>query len=282
MSLYEALRPSRLTAVVDVGAAHIDTAPPYLALMHAGHCRVIGFEPQTSLWPPQTDNCATFADVIGDGGLATLHVWNAPGMTGFFPPDEAMLRVFDPTSAGGTSWGRVISKREVRTRRLDDIEQVEAIDFLKIDAQGAELAVIKGAERKLTDAVCIQAESWFLPLYDGQPLFRDVDAALSELGFVFHSFCEVNGRTMLPYRGPRGAMNQIIHGDAVYVRDFSRIERLSTESLKHMAIIAKDCYGSVDLAWRCVNELVSRGCVSAAAAKQCFFPEPEAGWWTEK
>jgi FkbM family methyltransferase len=277
-SLHEVLNPVRLTAVVDVGAAHIDSAPPYHGMQQAGLCIVVGFEPQTALWPPQTQNTRTLPDVVGDGHPASLHVWNAPGMTGLFPPHRERLQILDPTSAGGTSWGDVIEKRPVATRRLDDIEQVENIDLLKIDAQGSEFAVIEGASRKLGNAVCVHAEMWFFPLYLGQPLFRDVDALLSKMGFVFHTFAEVHARTILPLAGKRGSTHQIIHADAIYVRDFTRMDLMSDEQLKHLALIADHCYQSVHLAWRCIDELIRRGIV----AMDQIFPKPEAGWWTEK
>ena len=282
MQLHEILCPERSTAVVDVGAAYIDTLPPYHALQEAGLCTVIGFEPQTELWPPQTPNNVTFPDVIGDGKRVTLNIWNAPGMTGVFEPNKVFLQATDPTSAGGTSWGEILKKIEMPTRRLDDIEQIEVIDFLKIDAQGSELAVLKGAAQKLSNAVCVQAEMCFVPLYIGQPLFRDIDVLLAKFGFVFHSFAEVHARTILPLTGRHGMMHQIIHADSVYVRDFSRINLIPSEQLKHMATIAAYCYQSVHLAYRCVDELVRRGCVSKAAVSECFFPKSEQGWWTEK
>ena len=40
------LQPSRPTVIVDIGANPIDGEPPYKAMLEAGLCEVIGFEPQ--------------------------------------------------------------------------------------------------------------------------------------------------------------------------------------------------------------------------------------------
>ena len=44
----------------------------------------------------------------------------------------------------------------------------------------------------------MQTEVEFVPLYKKQPLFAEVDIALRELGFVFHRFGGMAGRTMKP------------------------------------------------------------------------------------
>src|SRR4029077_8032906 len=147
--MYDVIRPQRLTEIVDVGAADIDTAPPYLGLLKAKRCVVVGLDPQKELWPPAAENRITLPDVIGDGTDAVLHICDAPGMTGLFEPDKDALEMICARSAGGVSWGKVIETRAVQTRRLDDIASVQNIDYLKIDAQGAELMAIQGGRRKL-------------------------------------------------------------------------------------------------------------------------------------
>ena len=43
-------------------------------------------------------------------------------------------------------------------------------------------------------------------------------------------------------------MNQLLEADVVYVRDFTFPDKMSSEQLKHLALIAHHCYGSYDLA----------------------------------
>jgi len=265
-SLEQILKPGRLTAVVDVGAAAIDSPPPYLPLLERKLCTVRGFEPQSHLWGKQDEHQKITADVIGDGKLSVLHVCACPGMTSLFPPNEATLRCFPAFE----QWAKVLQEAPVHARRLDHIEDVMHIDFLKADVQGAEMGVILGAYEKLKNAVFVQVEVAFVPIYEGQPMFRDVDSWLNKYGFILHTFDDISKRMILPFQGatPYEAMNQVQAADAVYVRDFRFMDRMTDEQLKHMGLIAHYCYRSYDLAYRCVTELVNRRAISIAS----YFP----------
>jgi hypothetical protein len=265
MTLHEILRPERPTAVVDVGSAAIDGPPPYSAMLERGLCTVIGFDPQRLLCRKDKPGVETYLPyVIGDGSPGILRVCAVPGMTSMFPPDDEALGLFP----GFRKWGKVLHEAAVTTRRLDDISEVGVIDFLKVDAQGSELAVIRGAHKKLAGAVFVQAEVAFVALYHGQPMFRDVDEALTRLGFMFHTFADIGRRMVLPYPCLDGyqALNQIQGADAVYVRDFRDLGTVPDEALKRMALIAHHCFGSFDLAFRCVDRLAARHLVPPDAA----------------
>jgi len=67
--------------------------------------------------------------------------------------------------------GRVEKTARVATRRLDDVSEIKAVDLLKMDAQGAELQILKSGERRLAEAVVIQTEISFVTLYQGQAAF---------------------------------------------------------------------------------------------------------------
>jgi hypothetical protein len=55
--------------------------------------------------------------------------------------------------------------------------------FLKIDVQGYTSQVLDGAVNILGKALGVQVELSYIPLYDGEQLFGDVIARLSQLGF---------------------------------------------------------------------------------------------------
>ncbi len=58
-------------------------------------------------------------------------------------------------------------------------------------------------------------------------------------------------------------MNQAVFRDVVYVRDFTRPELMNAEQLKQLALLAHYCFGSCDLAMRCIGYLERRGDVPA-------------------
>ena len=97
----------------------------------------------------------------------------------------------------------MLSTEEIRTSRLDDITEVGAIDFLKIDIQGGELMALVGSRAKLATAGAIRIEVSFVALYRGQPTFADIDRELRGQGFVLHTFASVK-RWRSPRRSTEG------------------------------------------------------------------------------
>ena len=77
---------------------------------------------------------------------------------------------------------------KIPTIRLDDVDEIKNIDYLKIDIQGGELEVFKNGVNLLKNCLVIHTEVKFLPMYEGQPLFSEVELFLRELGFVFTVF----------------------------------------------------------------------------------------------
>jgi FkbM family methyltransferase len=75
---------------------------------------------------------------------------------------------------------------QLTTTTLDDLHdegQIPEARLLMMDVQGAELLVLKGAQRLLKQVECIYAEVNERPLYDGAVLLPELDAFLSERGF---------------------------------------------------------------------------------------------------
>ena len=74
----------------------------------------------------------------------------------------------------------------VQIRRLSDYvveQQLSRIDLLKLDVQGFELEVLRGAEEILPRVQWIYAEAQFQELYEGGSMFDDLDEYLHLRGF---------------------------------------------------------------------------------------------------
>lgn len=82
---------------------------------------------------------------------------------------------------------RVISKEVVEVRRLDELSEKfslpDHVPFLKIDTQGSELDILEGATDCLSLMAGLELELSFVPLYEGQPLFKDLTDYLADRGF---------------------------------------------------------------------------------------------------
>ena len=117
-------------------------------------------------------------------------------MTSLFEPDPSALSLFELLQP----FGEVLRRTPLQTHRLDDIVEIQHVDFLKIDVQGAELAVFEGDRAKLTETVEIQTEVSFVPLYEGQPCIGDIDLELRGQGFLPHCFVDMSMCATSPAR----------------------------------------------------------------------------------
>lgn len=269
-SLAQILAPTRPTAIVDIGANPIDGEPPYKRMLAAGLCDVVGFEPQTEalarLKAMAGPRECYLPYAVGDGTERTLHVCGLDGLTSLKVPDPAHLALFNlfPT------WGDVKSTHPVATHRLDDIAEITHMDFLKMDIQGSERDVLAHGRAKLAQTVAIQTEVSFITLYQGQPSLGEMDMAMRELGFLPHCFAEVKVWPLAPTvisGQPNRGLRQLLEADMVYVRDFTQAQNMTPEQWKHLALIAHHCYGSVDLAARCLNMLAELGAAPGDASQ---------------
>lgn len=262
------LSPQRLTGVVDVGANPIDGEPPYTHMLAAGLCRVTGLEPQPDALlrlesrKGPLERYLPYA--VGDGEAHTLNICRGSGMTSLFEPDPAALNLFEFLKPSA----QVTQRVPVQTRRLDDISELDDVDFLKVDIQGSELAVFQGGRAKLANTVVIQTEVSFVTLYQGQPALGDIDLELRSQGFIPHCFAAIKHWPIAPCPDPGRPFNQVLEADIVYARDFSSADSLSDEQLKHLALIAHHCYRSFDLALRCVMLLEQRQTLEAGSQQR--------------
>ena len=152
----------------------------------------------------------------------TLYVTKAPMCSSLYPPNEPYLA----RMAGLPELVNLDFSFEIDTITLDQFcqeECVNEIDFLQIDAQGADLDVLEGATNILSRGImAIQIEVEFSHLYIGQPLFADVDSFLRKNNFTLFDLSKsYRTRSRSPICSTVRA-GQLLWGDAFYFRDLLR------------------------------------------------------------
>lgn len=253
--------PASPIGVLDVGASFIGEAPSYQPLLQSGAARLIGFEPDAQACenlrkrygPPSQ----FFPYFIGDGRPGTYYQTNWAPTGSVFKPNARLNAAFQKLHEQTT----LVAEHPIQTKRLDDIADLGDVDFIKLDVQGAELMVLQGAERVLKDVSVIQVEVEFLELYENQPLFADVDRYLRGQGFAFHTFLGFGSRCFKPMvvnNDPNAGIQQILWSDAVYVRDWLRLDALSADKIARYATIVHEVVGSPDLCLGLLEHLDSR------------------------
>jgi FkbM family methyltransferase len=78
---------------------------------------------------------------------------------------------------------------EAPMRTLDEIvleKNLQDVQFIKLDVQGYELEILKGASKSLSTALAVLMEVSFLQYNKGAPLFAEVIRFMDEHGFVVY------------------------------------------------------------------------------------------------
>ena len=251
--------------VLDIGAM-IEGEVRYGRLLDEGLAEITGIEPNSEerarLEKEGPKNCTWLPYFLGNGDDATFHITLYRGCSSLFEPDPAVIDQFQTigaTQPGGNF--HVVGTEPVKTTRLDDVEELPAVDYMKIDVQGAELEILRHGVQKLADTLVIELEAEFVQIYKGQPLFGEIQEFLHRHGFQFHKFIDIAGRCFRPFEigdNPFSAMSQALWADAVFVRDFTNLSNLTDMQLLKFATILHDVYLSYDFVLFILNELDRR------------------------
>lgn len=143
-------------------------------------------------YEPQSGAVDTFRKVITGPGNVTLHQFAVGDSEGhaeinisrrtdsssLLPTSAELPKLFKDTEHH--------SKERVRVARLDSFPahwQEARRAFLKIDVQGLELQVLRGAKEALKHCAYVYVECSHVELYQGQALFDEVNAFLGQNGF---------------------------------------------------------------------------------------------------
>ena len=245
-------RPIATIQILDVGAMATGQER-YHGLLASGLAQVTGFEPNPAEFARLKDRPGPYRYLphfLGAGGPATFHLTRYPGCSSLLTPDPKVIDMFMTIGCGDPGGNfHVIKTEPVETMRLDDIKPALDVDFIKVDAQGYELEIMRHGVATLANTLVVECEVEFVPLYRDQPLFGDVQCFLRDRGFALHKLIDVAGRPFRPFNPPNPflPMSQMLWADAIFVRDFTRLDGYSDDELLQAAAILDVVYSSFDL-----------------------------------
>jgi FkbM family methyltransferase len=209
------LRDTRDWTLVDVGANEGDFIRG--AMLLAKPTAVVAFEPL----PACQQNLGALLSSISGGRLVRAAVGSAPGEVGLnCTGNTKMSSVLRPQPGIEGSYPdgdyAVMQKLKVPVVRLDDVLAPDMrIGLLKIDVQGYEMEVLRGAPRTLQQAKALLVEVNYAPHYEGAVSFDDVHTFLRSAGFQLHGIS-----------APYGDESRPLWADAMYVAKNAREGRL--------------------------------------------------------
>jgi hypothetical protein len=127
----------------------------------------------------------------------------------------------------------VTAMRTTEARSVDSFFSGRDVHFLKLDVEGAEYELLKGASEKLrTTVLGVRSEVLFAPIYRDAPLFGDLHRLMLDNGFELLNFDydgagNKAGRFTMP-----GRYGKLLSSDAVWVVGNDRLFAATGDRLR--------------------------------------------------
>ena len=194
--------------VLDVGA-NVGQYRGFLRERVAFHGQIESFEPQPALHEQlrvaASSDPAWRIHGLGLGstdGALQLNVMASHSFSSFHQPDNSAAPQFESSN-------RIVETVTVPVRRLDDLDlELQEGVYLKVDTQGFDLEVLRGAARTLERVCAVQIELPLVNIYKGAPQRWDMLRELEGMGFAVSGFFAVSDDERL----------RLIETDCVMVR----------------------------------------------------------------
>lgn len=278
--ILELLPPNERLVILDCGANGGTEANKWASL--TDRVTIYGFEPNEAACAKLNNNAQTqgFRHFYSPVCLAAT---NDQKQKFFLTKTKGSSSLYKPEEQQSLRWksyqgNKIICSNEavgldkvveIPTTSLDtwaSANNITEVDFIKLDVQGAELDILKGGKKLLQTVLGMEVEVEFTAIYNGQPLFSDIDIFLREEGFTFFQFHFTHGghfvgRTLSPITIMHEAdktflrqiAGQLVTADAIYLWDpieqrDKKIRDLSVKKILKLACIS-EVSGQVEYAF---------------------------------
>jgi len=243
------------------------------------HLRVVGFEPDKRAFEklPETKKDGVIFKYLNTGlynaqSEIKFYATKKEGNSSILLPNKDLLSRFPDQERYD-----VVNTETIKVDLLDNQLKencITDVDFIKIDTQGSELFILQGATDILQNSVFgLEIEVEFLKVYEGQPLFADVDNFLRHLGFQLFDLRKAHWKR-IEGKGIKGGKGQVVFGDALYFKqegalfrhlDVNHQREAKAKILKALSICV--VFGYLDYALTLSREALDRGIVNRQEAE---------------
>ena len=242
--------------ICDIGASPTDPTPSIEDLINNTNSILYGFEPNEDEFNKlkQSEKNIYFNYGIGNGNDEILNICAAPGMSSVLEPNYEYLNLFH----GMQEWSKIIKKKLIKTKKLDEINFEKKIDFFKIDVQGYEYEIINNGKKKIKESLVVQIETSPIPLYKNEKTFSYICNQLENLDFELHMFNNIHTRYFKPFvpkNTTHSGLHHLFQLDCIFIKKLNFISNLNIEELKKFILISLYSLKSYDLTLLLLNKL---------------------------
>jgi len=257
---FSGLLKDKKVTIIDVGAR--DGFHPRWNQL-GNNLRIILFEPDTDGYKElleiykNDERVKIYNAALSDNDSnITIHVATFPYSSSAFKHDETFF-----SNLNFREFYKTVDTVNIPCKKLEDVVQAR-FDFIKLDVEGFELAILKGAGDLLDTCIGIEAEVSYNRWAEGLPLFGDVDSFCKSKGFIL---CRISPPTCYHYIVPDTRLEAhgiTFSGDALYFRSpYSIIELIRSNkwSIEKIpaAIATYLTYGNFEFAFVFIEEAIN-------------------------
>ncbi len=253
----------QIVKIIDVGARH----GFHKRWKQFNQClRIFLFEPDPIAYQELLEiyrgdsGVKSFNTALSSGGEnLKIHVTASPDSSSPFEHDQAFF-----SKLNMQAFFKPDHVVEIGSKKLSDVLS-ENVDFIKLDVEGFELPILKGASDEFMDhLIGIEAEVSYVPWAKGIPLFGEVDAFCRSKGF---GLCNLTQPGQYHYSVPDSrldALGYVVSGDALYFRSPEQVvQRILDKrwelSRLPVALTVYLAYGNTEFAYVLLQEAVKAG-----------------------
>ena len=232
-------------SLLDIGSSY-DIQPRWKKIKRL--LKYHGFEPNIELQKELRDknkDCVSYNIypylITDEKGKKKLKICKDPGVSSLLEPNMEFLSKFRDKERF-----KIVEEPELEANFLDDLN-LNDIDFIKIDIQGAELKALMGAKETLSNAIGLEIEVEFQKMYQNQPLFGEINNFVCSQNFEFIDFPIIKRWE----RKNNNSYGQAIFADALFLRtpEYANKNFDINKMIKYILILI--LYNKFDLIWEC-------------------------------
>ncbi len=242
--------------ILEVGCLDLHEEPFYELLDFFPGSKVIGFEAESSDCERMNSNAkdgVCYYPILLGGKNETrpFYITHAQMCCSLYEPNYELNNLYNNLQCA-----ELKNITQVETITMDKFvidNNIGAVDFIKIDVQGAELEIFKSGIEVLKNVLLLVSEVMFIPHYKDQPLYGDIANFLDKRGLMFHKFLGFGGRALKPFvfNNRPNKTSQQIWSDSLFIRHVKNIMNLENKKILKLSILSF-LYGCYDVSLYCM------------------------------
>lgn len=226
--------------------------------------KVLGFEPDSRAYLElnSTARQIWINAALGDAeGELTLRVTRHQTNTSLLEPNYALINLIHKYPSDFDVIREVVVKGITLDKASEDAGL--RVSALKVDTQGSELNILRGAQNQLArNLQVVEVEVEFAHLYTGQPLFGEVDNIMRQHGFILIDLGNLIYQKWHGEGSIGGRKGQLVGADALYFRSPESLVEVLRNSGGDMAALGHYCaacaaYGYTELVLEAIDLLIN-------------------------